>query len=427
MLRFLVIASSRSLSRSMPCLASLLVLCAIVAGCGSVRMRDAVPKASKDDAIVAGYSRAIRTWGTRVSPEFAQQCYGGIMTQHRAYYAAHPEIPMPRTADILCISGGGEDGAFGAGLLSGWSNKGDRPPFVIVTGVSTGALSAPMAFLGPPYDQKLSDAYIRSSQKDIFLVRPILFLFRADSVADTKPLAELLERYVDDAMLREVAKEWHKGRRLLVGTTNLDAQEPVIWDLGAIAASGRPDSLKLFRDVMRASAAIPGFFEPVYIKVQVGDKTYEEMHVDGGVIAEAFLLGMGVDLGRLRGIAGVQSQYPTRVFVIRNGKVAPEFSTTRAVLPDIASRAISTLIKGQGLSDLLRLYLVCQANQFDYNVAVIPESFTDKLAEPFETRYMNNLYKLGYDMGRAGYPWQKAPPSMLVTPVPTAPPASPVH
>jgi len=185
--------------------------------------------------------------------------------------------------DFLAISGGGANGAFGAGFLNGWTASGMRPKFKIVTGISTGALIAPMAFLGLQYDIKLEKYYTTVSTKNIMNVQGwlgIMSILTGESYASTRPLQHLIAELVDDNVLKEIAKEYANGRRLYIGTTNLDTQRFVVWDMGAIAASGCPGSLKLFRKVMLASASIPGAFPPVYFDVELNGRKYDEMHVD---------------------------------------------------------------------------------------------------------------------------------------------------
>ena len=158
-----------------------------------------------------------------------------------------------------------------------------RPSFKLVTGVSTGALTAPFAFLGPAYDEKLKQVYTTITTKDIFRLRSLLaILLRPDAIALNDPLAKLTAEIVDEKMLKDVATEHLKGRRLFISTTALDAQRPVVWNMGAISASGHPNALGLFRDIMIASAAIPVAFPPIYIKVEAYGQRFDEMHVDGG-------------------------------------------------------------------------------------------------------------------------------------------------
>jgi hypothetical protein len=308
-------------------------------------------------------------------------------------------------ASFLAISGGGDDGAFGAGLLVGWTEAGTRPEFKTVTGVSTGALIAPFAFLGPKYDDQLRFAYTQVSQRDIFKKRALLRGFFSDAMADTTPLYRLVERQVDRALLDAIAAEYAKGRLLLVGTTNLDSREPVIWNLTAIAASKDPGALVLFRKLLLASAAIPGAFPPVMIDVEVNGRRYQEMHVDGGAMAQVFAYPPSLRL------ADVRSEGRTRrLYIIRNARLDPEWASVERRTMPIATRAISALIQAQGVGDLYRIYLTTQRDDIDFNLAFIPSSFNTPRKEQFDTAYMRTLFKTGRDMAAAGFPWEKHPP-----------------
>ncbi|HUS97414.1 MAG TPA: patatin-like phospholipase family protein, partial [Hyphomicrobiaceae bacterium] len=193
-------------------------------------------------------------------------------------------------ATMLALSGGADNGAFGAGLLNAWTEMGTRPEFTIVTGVSTGALSAPFAFLGPDYDDELKQMYGGFPRERIFKLRSWVNILPNASVADTAPLAEVIERFVDEKLMAAVAREHRRGRRLLVQTSHLDAQRPVVWDLGAIAASGAPNAKDIFRKALIASASVPVAFPPVLFQIEVDGQIYDEMHVDGGVVSQATAL-----------------------------------------------------------------------------------------------------------------------------------------
>ena len=195
----------------------------------------------------------------------------------------------------LALSGGGANGAFGAGFLNGWSSTGSRPTFKVVTGVSTGALMAPFAFLGQPGDAALHEFYTTTASRDIFALGEFLDIISrvlfGEGIADTSPLVSLLERHVDEALLQQVALAHKSGRRLYIGTVDLDSQRFIIWNMGLIATSGQPDALQLFRKVMLASASIPIAFAPVFFDVEAGGRRYDEMHVDGAVAANVFYNG----------------------------------------------------------------------------------------------------------------------------------------
>ena len=229
------------------CLAGLLIL---LQGCAEMRVRNPLPEHLQDQAQVADLP-GIRAWGDSLSKSLEQSAIDSLQQEKAANQGK-----LDPEANFLALSGGGGDGAFGAGLLCGWTEAGTRPRFKLVTGISTGALIAPFAFLGSEYDAKLKEAYTTISDKDIYTVpntlKLIINLGRIEGAASTEPLAKLLERLVDDQMIQKIAAEHNKGRRLLVGTTQLDAQRQVIWNMGAIAASGHPDAAKLFREVLRA-------------------------------------------------------------------------------------------------------------------------------------------------------------------------------
>jgi len=311
-------------------------------------------------------------------------------------------------ADYLAISGGGSNGAYGAGLLVGWTAKGNRPRFEVVTGISTGALSAPFAFLGPAYDPQLTKIYTDIDTKDVMAKKgPLRGLF-GESMADNAPLKKLVATYVTPQLLDTIAAENAKGRRLFVGTTNIDAQRPVVWDMTAIAASDNPDKLRLFRDVLVASAAIPGVFPPEMIKVTAEGQLFEEMHVDGGTATQVFLMPNG---NSLRDVDKALGHARTRsVYIIRNGTFAPKFKKTEASTLAIAARSIDTLILNQGIGDIYRMYAQAQRDRTDFNVASIPADFKAISKSPFDPVYMRALYQEGYKEILAGRAWQKVPP-----------------
>ena len=200
--------------------------------------------------------------------------------------------------NYLAVSGGGDNGAFGAGLMNGWTETGTRPEFKMVTGVSTGALIAPFAFLGSDYDATLREVYTTMTPEKVYRARGFSAALYDDAMADTTPLSQVIAGYADQKMFDAIAREYQKGRLLMIGTTDLDAQRPVIWNIGALAASGHPGALDLFRKILRASAAIPGAFQPVLIDVEIDGRKYQEMHVDGGAIAQLFLYPASIDLSK---------------------------------------------------------------------------------------------------------------------------------
>ena len=288
-----------------------------LAGCGSVPKRNPVPAALGPEATIPGVD-VIRIWGDERPPiarDWITMPEDEVKERFPALYDAEHHY--------LAISGGGPDGAFTAGLLNGWTEAGDRPTFSFVTGVSTGALIAPFAFVGSEYDAKLKEFYTSVSTKDIVTMRRPLQGLTSDAMTDSAPLKKLLEQVVDETLLDKVAAAHRRGRRLLIGTTNLDAARPVAWSMGAIAASDLPNRLELFRSIMLASASIPGALPPVFIQVEADGKTYDELHVDGGTCSQVFLLPVGVDWQVIEEKWRVRGS--PRVYVIRNSLVRPKW------------------------------------------------------------------------------------------------------
>jgi hypothetical protein len=316
-------------------------------------------------------------------------------------------------SNFLAVSGGGDDGAFGAGLLLGWTETGRRPEFKLVTGISTGALIAPFAFLGPSYDGKLKQVYTETSSKDIFSSRNFLAAFFDDALSDTTPLFNLISKYVNEEMLRDIAREYEKGRLLLIGTTYLDARRAVIWNIGAIASSGDPNAADLIRKILRASAAIPAAFPPVMIDVDVNGTPYQEMHVDGGAIAQLFLYPPEVGRRMLQAReSGVAVRRERHAYIIRNARLGVDWSAVERNTLDIAGRAISTMIHVGGLNDLFRVYMITQRDGVDYNLAYIEDDFQapERKEDGFDPGYMNALFNYGLAKARQGYEWKKFPP-----------------
>ena len=317
---------------------------------------------------------------------------------------------LPPTS-YLAISGGSDNGAFTAGFLNGWTKTGTRPQFKLVTGVSTGALIAPFAFLGPAYDETLKSIYTGVSRKDIIRDRIFYSVFLEDAMADTTPLSRLLKVKVTQKMVDAIAAEYAKGRLLFLSTTNLDARRPVVWNVTKIAASGQPGALDLIQKIMLASAAIPGAFPPVMFNVEANGKTYEEMHVDGSVSAQVFVYWAGVELKKLAEEHGAQRQ--RAVYILCNARLDPEWGEVDRRTLSITFKAIATLLEYHTIGDLYRIYTVSQRDGTDFNLAYIPQSFKVPRTKQFDTAYMRQLYDFGFAQAAAGYRWKKQPPALV--------------
>jgi hypothetical protein len=282
--------------------------------------------------------------------------------------------------------------------------------FELVTGVSTGALIAPFAYLGSDYDPQLRDVYTGLTPERVLLKRSFTAALFDDAMADNSPLFSTISRYLDEAMLASLAKAYDNGRLLLVGTSDLDAQQPVLWNIGAIARSGHPRALGTIRRILLASAAIPGAFPPTMFDVTLDGIAYQEMHVDGGAFAQAFLYPAGVTRQRRARMSRGQRVVPATAYVIRNGRLDAEWATTERRTLGIVGRAISTMIAASGINDVIRIYNRTQQDGIGFNLAYIGKDFSLELPEPFDQGYMRALFDYGYQRARRGYDWAKTPP-----------------
>jgi hypothetical protein len=296
-------------------------------------------------------------------------------------------------------------------LLCGWTVAGTRQTFELVTGVSTGALTAPFAYLGSSYDPQLRAVYTELKPSEVLEARGLITGgLLGDAMADNSPLFKTISRYLDANMQAAIAKGYQDGRLLLIGTTDLDAQVPVIWNIGAIAASNHPRALDTIRRILLASAAVPGAFPPSMFDVTVDGVAYQEMHVDGGAFAQAFLYPATITVGRRERIAQHKPVVDIKAYVIRNARLDPNWAATKRGTFGIAGRAISTMITASGYNDVLRMYNTTKADDVDFNLAYIGKDFTDVLPSPFDPGYMRALFEYGYQKSVHGYDWKKLPP-----------------
>lgn len=396
----------RGMSRPSHVIISLVatVSMALTVGCGSVPKRTPVPQEFTETAQIPGIPQA-RSWGDEPAP-WAEAWFALSQAELEARF---PDV-MAKEHTYLAISGGGQNGAFGAGLLLGWTAAGTRPEFTAVTGVSTGALMAPFAFLGPAYDATLKEIYTEVTTKDILTQRNVLTGLTSDAMADTKPLQALIKKYITLEVMEALADKSRKGRRLAVGTTNLDAGRPVIWNIARIAASGHPKALELIHKVLLGSASIPVAFPPVFFDVEVNGQHYDELHVDGGVASQVFLYPVEVDWSRI--LEKLKVKGTPRVYLIRNSRYKPAWQAVTPSVASIAARTIDSLLRTQGIGDLHRVYLVAKRDGISFRLAHIPDEFDEVPKEPFDKEYMRKLFDLGYKLARNGYPWETAPPGV---------------
>ena len=392
-------------SRALPTFA--LALAVVLQGCQTLPRRDAVPLQLTEKAVVVEAPGA-RYWPELDIDPMLRDGVASVERERRVLASAGTSTSSLPPEYALALSGGGDAGAFGAGILVGWTELGTRPEFKVVTGVSAGALIAPFAFLGSKYDYVLRKAAGSIGPNDILHWHTWLAALSRDGIADDHPLSNLIEKYVTADLLLEIAHEYAKGRVLLIGTTDLDARRSVVWNMGAIASSPDPRALSLFRKVLLASASIPGIFPPVMVDVELDGKHFQEMHVDGGVMRQVFLLPRLFFQGLKD--QGRYTQRERHVFVIRNGRIDPQWASTVRRSTSVARRALRALIDEQGISDLHHLYNAAQQDGEDFNLAYIDDRFEYPHPKEFARDYMGHLFDYAYQQSRNGYPWRKRPP-----------------
>ncbi len=378
-----------------------------VSGCALPAREPAVPRGQASRATVLGLPNERFFVGegfAAIGREF-----DSAMARRRAFLGLPPDAMLP-VLNLLAISGGGEDGAFGAGLLNGWTREGSRPVFDLVTGVSTGALTAPFAFVGASADDALRRVYTGITLADVATERGLLAALFDDALSDTAPLFRTISREVDDAMLAAIARGYREGRLLLIGTTDLDTQLPVIWNIGAIADSGDPRAPVVIRRILLASASIPGVFPPVLFDVEVEGRRHQELHVDGGAVAQAFLYPSALSAHRRRRRQAGQTVPPVNAWLIRNARMDANWASTDRRTLSIAQRAVATMTAASGYNDAVRIWMSAERDGVEFRMASIGPDFTVVYDKPFDQAYMTPLFDYGFERARAGYPWARRPP-----------------
>jgi hypothetical protein len=343
--------------------------------------RTAFTAEEEDAAVISGIPDA-RVWGD----------------SDTAFARVLPQASGP----WLAISGGGSDGAYGAGVLTGWTEAGTRPEFAVVTGSSIGSLIAPFAFLGPRYDEEIRKNFTTIAAADIFEDR-----VTRDSLFDHWPLKRIIEQRVTPKLLSEIAAEHARGRRLFVATTNLDAGRRVLWNMGAIAARGDDKALKLFRDVLLASCSIPGFFSPIGIEVESNGKRFEEMHNDGTLTAPFFAIPESMIA------AGGPSRPPlAQLYVIVNSKLGPEFQMPSRTIPGVLGRSIAVALTAALRAEVMLIQVAAQRHGIALHIAYVDSAFNVPSRGPFDGKYMQALYDFGVTAGKKGTAFEKAVPDL---------------
>lgn len=314
-----------------------------------------------------------------------------------------------RSSNYLSLSGGGDNGAFGAGLLAGWTQQGSRPEFDQVVGISTGALSAPFAFLGSRYDDRLKQVFTKTTPADIYSDRSLVSVLMGDSLADNTPLFNLIQKTIDTEMLENIASEYeNKGRLLLLGTTNIDTGQLVLWNMGKIAAQRSESSARLFHRIMLASAAVPGVFPPSLFEASLHGEHYHELHVDGGLSVQIYLYPAAVSRAALA--TGLVKPRKRQAYIIRNATISVEHTNTEISSLGVLSKSYKKILQAQGVGNLYQIYQITNRDKVGFNLAFIGDDFKAPHPAEFDRDYMQALFDYGFNKAVAGYPWGKSPP-----------------
>ncbi|MFO0805943.1 MAG: patatin-like phospholipase family protein [Gemmataceae bacterium] len=321
------------------------------------------------------------------------------------YDPAASSCPMRRPKHIVAFSGGGAYGAYSAGFMNGWTQAGTRPEFDVVTGISTGSLIAPYAFLGPEYDSRLGRLYTGVQPADIFRIRSWLLIPFRDAVATSAPLKQLLDSQVTPALMEMIAAEHKKGRRLYVGTTNLDTRRLTVWDMGAIACRPSQEACRLFRDVLLASCAVPGMLPPVKFELEVDGRRVTELHADGGAAAQIFMPS--------HVFAHADKNEPANMYAVVAGKLYPDAAPVRSKILPVLGASATSLIYAYCRADASNLYGQARAAGMKFHLTSLPAEFpTLENSVDFNRERMQKLFDEGSNQGCAGPAWKSGPPSL---------------
>ena len=377
----------------------LIIITCLSVSSGCAHVRHAVPENLVGKAVIVGMPD-LRYYTGKPVPLFMRQSLADSFKEEgKSDYL----VDGIKTYPVLIIGGGVSNSAYGIGLLKGWTEEGSRPVFKIVTGYSSGSILATAIFAGKDYEDRLAVLFTSISTKDIVKDRGTFAMLFGDSVNSSAPLAKKIDDIINEDLIAKIAQEHRKGRRLYVGTTDFDAQGFVIWDMGALASIGGPESVKMFRKIILASCSFPAMLPPVYFQVEAGGKHYDEMHVDGGVIGGVFYIHQLVEGEGVR----------TRLYILNLCYMSPHSKQVEDNLVAMTSRLIESNGASKMIGDTYRIYAFAKEKGWDYNLAYIPEDFKPYQKEMFDREEMQRLFKRGYDDAIAGYKWHKAPPGLV--------------
>lgn len=382
---------------------TLLIIISFLALYGCAHVRHAVPESLVGTAVIVGMPD-IRYY-TDKPDSFAmmrQSLVNSFKDEGKTEYL----IDGIKTYPVLIIGGGVSNSAYGIGLLHGWLKEGLRPVFKIITGYSSGSLIALATFAGKDYEDRLAELFTSISTKDVVKQNGVFGILFGNAVNSSALFAKKIDNIVDEGLMAKVAQEHAKGRRLYVGTSDLDAQGFVIWDMGALASKGGIDSVKMFRKIILASCSFSSMLPPVFFQVEAGGKRYDEMHADGGVIGGIFYVYQLMEGVKFR-------EFRTRLYILNCCYMSPHSKQIEDNLTAIISRTIETNGSSKMSGDTYRIYAFAKERGWDYNLAYIPEDFMPEQKEMFDKQEMRRLFKRGYDDAIVGYKWHKAPPGLI--------------
>ena len=356
-----------------------------------------------------GIDAPIRYWGDSLGDDGRASILEVSVRRSRRLHGDAIAAGHRPSETLLALSGGGPDGAFGAGLLAGWRARGDRPRFDVISGVSTGAIIALLTLLGPDEEQALEQFYTGYRTADLFTPAPLAAIGGGSSLLDASRFNAIVDGFIDDDVVERIAAQFRAGRILLIGTTNLDAARPVIWNVTAVAASGHPRARDLIRDIVKASAAIPAVIPPVVIPVTLPDgATRDEVHVDGGATQQVMVFSPEIPIAEID--AAVGGRIDRTIYVIVNNALGKVYQPVGLDVLSIAGRAVSSLIGGSGAGDLYKIHALASRDGICFNATWIPQSFDLTPEELFDPVHMRAVYDLGYEIGLAGGAWRSHPP-----------------
>lgn len=390
--------------------AQAIVALAALTACTGTRPLPAPPEDRYADARLAGFQNSsdFRAWGDVAAPDIEERL--ALFVEQQIADAERQGI-RPREIEInaLLLSGGGSDGPYGAGLLVGWSETGERPEFDLVTGISAGAIIAPFAYLGPDYDQVLRELIFDRDNENLISLRIIGGLIDGLGIVDSNRIRARIRRIITADVVRRIAAEHDRGRRLLIGTTNLDAERPVLWRIDTIAKEGLGDperTADLITSILAASSSIPGAFAPEFFEVTVDGRRYSEMHVDGGVTHQIFFSPSANMFGSILPREFKRITQRSNVYIIRNAKIASDFAPVSPSIVQIASRSLSTVLKFGGRGDIRAIKASAEESGFGLKITSVPSSFTLDEDSPFDPVYLGALFDLGYEAASKPETWQ---------------------